>query len=130
VASKKAAQLFLNRELQSRVHQVWNRYPVMSMGVRVILPPIHTRHRECHTRLAQSRFCGVDTKPQVGPVCSGGRRPPLGRRLDIAAAAVMERGRNEHSAVNPRPDSVLDIARSNPADGVGMEVVQGSVMEE
>jgi len=50
--------------------------------------------------------------------------------LDIAAAAVMERGQNEHSAVDPRPDSIRDTALSNAADGVGMEVVQGSVMEE
>jgi hypothetical protein len=75
-----------------------------------------------------NRDCGADSKPGRGPVCSGRRLPPASRRLDIAAAAVMENAWDEHSAVDPRPNSILDTARSNPADGVGMEVVQGAVM--
>ncbi len=37
---------------------------------------------------------------------------------------------DEHSAIDPRPDSVPITAWSNPADDVAVAAVQGAVMEE
>lgn len=106
----------------------------MSIGVRVDSPA----HSHPPTRVPYSgsanRDCRAATKPQIGPGCPGGRCPPAGRGLDIAAAALTAHQAEgvegkAHSEGDPRPDSIPDIVRSNPADGVARAVVQGAVME-
>lgn len=42
----------------------------------------------------------------------------------------MESGWDEHSARDPRPDSIPDPGRLNPADGVAVAMVQAAVMGE
>ena len=74
------------------------------------------------------RDCGAIPQHQSGPGCTGRRLPPVDRRLAIAAAALTESGWDEHSEGDPRPHSIPDTVRSNPADGVAMAAVQGSVI--
>jgi len=89
--------------------------------------PIHTRIRECHTRVAPIEVCRALLQPQSGPPHCGRRPPPHDGGVDIAAAALTESRWYEHSTVDTRPDSVPDIARSNPAAAVGVAMVQGAL---
>ena len=77
------------------------------------------------------RDCSGDSEPQSGPVCSGGRLPLASCRLDIATAALNSaKGvQHEHSEGGAGPDSISDIARSNPGDVLAIAAFQASLRE-
>ena len=77
------------------------------------------------------RDCSGDSKPQSGAVCSGGRLPLASCRLDIATAALNSaKGvQHEHSESGAGPDSISDIARSNPGDVLAIAAFQRPLRE-